>query len=102
MDVSSLRLTNTPEGCRLVLRVRAGSRREGILGAHGEALKIAVNAAPERGRANRAVLDLLARHLGIPASRLRLLTGKTSPGKTVLIEGMTSDELRRRLSNARL
>ena len=101
MDVSTLRLTDTPAGCRLILRVRAGSRREGILGARGEALKIAVNAAPERGRANRAVLDLLARDLDIPASRLRLLTGEVSPDKTVLIEGMTSEELRRRLTDGR-
>lgn len=98
MDVSSLRLTEAFEGCTLILRVRAGARREGILGVHGDALKVGVHAAPERGRANRAVLELLARALDVPPGRVRLLSGRSSPDKTVLIEGMTREELRRRLS----
>jgi hypothetical protein len=97
-DFSSLRIADTPEGARLKLRVRAGVRRDEIVGAHGEALKIAVSAPPERGRANRAVLVLLAARLGVPPSTLRLVAGETSPDKTVLVEGMPGDELKRRLT----
>jgi hypothetical protein len=99
LDLSTLKLTDTPEGCRLRLRVRPGARRDEIVGAHGEALKIAVSALPERGRANRAVLELLAKSLGLPASRLRLAAGETSPDKTVLIQGISGEEMRRRLES---
>jgi hypothetical protein len=97
MDLSSLNLTENREGCCVLLKVRAGARRNAIAGPHGEALKIAVTAAPERGRANRAVLELLAEALGLPVGRLRILRGETSADKAVLVEGLGSEDLRRRL-----
>jgi len=101
MDVSSLLLADTPEGCRLKLRVRAGARRDQIVGALGGALKVSVSAPPERGRANQAVLELLAKAAGIPPARLRLIAGAAYPDKSVLIEGLSSEDLRRRLAAER-
>ena len=72
-------------GTRLELRVKPGARRSAIVGVHGGALKVAVPAAPERGKANRAVLDLLGEALGLPPSSLRLLSGEASRDKTVLV-----------------
>ncbi len=97
MDLASLELTDTPSGCRIGLRVRAGAHRQGILGVYGPVLKLAVGAAPERGRANRAVLELLAQALGVPARCLRLVSGQTSALKLVLIEGLASTQVRQRL-----
>lgn len=85
------------ESSRLRLRVSAGSRRDEIVGRHGEAWKVRVRAAPERGRANAAVLDLLAGRLGVPVSDVALLAGTTSQDKVVELRGLTADEAARRL-----
>jgi uncharacterized protein YggU (UPF0235/DUF167 family) len=91
-----LDLVATAAGTRLRLRVRAGATRQAILGSHGGALKVAVVAAAERGRANRAVLALVADALGLPPSALRLVAGETSPDKVVLVP-LEPPEVERRL-----
>ena len=81
----SLDLRAAEGGCRLRLRVRAGAHRDGIEGEHGGALRVRVTAAPEKGKANRRVLELLADVLGVPPSELRLLAGESRPDKVVWI-----------------
>jgi len=56
-----------------------------MLGTHAGALRISVTTAPEKGKANKAVLAILGKALGIPASALELLAGPTSPDKTVFV-----------------
>jgi uncharacterized protein (TIGR00251 family) len=80
-----LELVETDSGTRLKLRVKAGGRKNAILGPHAGALKLSVTAAAERGKANKAVLSLLADALELPASSLEILSGQTSPDKVVLI-----------------
>ena len=50
-------------------------------------LKARVRAVPEKGLANEAVLKLLAKSLGLPTSRARLISGETARRKSVLLEG---------------
>ena len=70
---------------RLRLRVKAGAKRNALLGVHARALKLSVTAAPEKGKANKAVLGLLAETLGVAPSALKLVAGASSPDKTVLV-----------------
>jgi len=72
-------------GTRLRLRVKPGARRNAIVGAHGGALKLGVTAAPEKGKANRAVLELLSGVLDVPVSSIELLSGASSQDKTVRV-----------------
>jgi uncharacterized protein (TIGR00251 family) len=78
-------------GSTLRLRVSPGARRAEIVGRHGDAWKIRVKAAPEAGKANEAVLDLLARALAVPRRELELTAGHTSRDKVVAVRGVTSD-----------
>ena len=71
----------------LQLKVVPKASRNRIVGWVGERLKIQVTAAPERGKANDAVIEVLAAALGVPRSRVRIIGGETSPMKTVEIEG---------------
>ncbi len=71
---------------RLPLKVVPGASRDRIVGWVGNRLKIAVTAPPERGKANRMVLDLLAKALGLPRSRIRLVSGEASPRKAVEVD----------------
>ena len=69
---------------RLALRVTPGARGEGIEIVQGKVL-VKVRVKPEDGKANQAVLELLARALGIATSRLRMLRGATGRDKLVQI-----------------
>ncbi len=70
---------------RLALRVTPGARSETVEIAQGKVL-VKVRVKPEDGKANQAVLELLAQALGIATSRLRMLRGATGREKLVQIE----------------
>jgi uncharacterized protein YggU (UPF0235/DUF167 family) len=56
---------------------------------HGNALKVAVSAPPERGKANMAIARVLARALGLRPSQVTLAAGETSRDKRFRIDGLT-------------
>jgi uncharacterized protein (TIGR00251 family) len=82
---------------RLRLRVSPKARKNAIQGLRGDALKLSVTAAPERGRANDAVIALLAEALDLPASSIELVSGAASKDKVVEIP-LSSGEIARRLA----
>lgn len=81
----------------LKVKVSAGSRQQGLAGWQGDVLKLKVQTAPERGKANEAVCRLLAERLGIPASRVTLRRGQTSREKLLFVDGLSDEEIRSRL-----
>jgi uncharacterized protein (TIGR00251 family) len=88
------------EGCVLPVRVQPGARRPGVQGEQAGALKLAVSAPPQNGRANKAVEELLRNCLRIKRSQIDLLSGATSREKRYLIRGLTVAQLRQRLNEA--
>lgn len=86
-------ITPHPEGCVLPVRAQPGARRNGVVGEHNGALKLAVTAAPERSKANKALIKLLCDVLNVKRSQIELLGGETSQDKRFLIRGMTAEEL---------
>lgn len=74
-------------GVELRVKVVPGASRDRIAGVLGDALKIQVSAAPERGRANAAVEELIATALGVPRNAVRIMGGLTQPRKTICVEG---------------
>jgi uncharacterized protein (TIGR00251 family) len=84
----------------LRLRVAPGASRSGIVGRHGDAWKVRVSAAAEGGKANEAVLDLLARALAVPRRDLRVAAGASSRDKVVTLEGMSVETAETRLDAA--
>jgi uncharacterized protein (TIGR00251 family) len=85
------------ESALLTLRVTPKSSQEAIVGWHGGALKIKVCAAPENGRANEAVVDVLADALGVPQKSVTIESGETSRNKRVRIHGLTQPEAKARI-----
>jgi uncharacterized protein YggU (UPF0235/DUF167 family) len=80
-SAGAIRALADAEG-RLALRVTPGARGEAITIEQGRLL-VKVRAKPEDGKANAAVLELLAEALGIATSRLRMLRGATGRDKLV-------------------
>ena len=79
---------------RLSLKVVPGSSRDKIVGWLGDSLKLKVKAPPEKGRANEAVVALLAERLGIDASSIAVVSGHGSPAKVVEVDGMDVKAIR--------
>ncbi|MFZ5876796.1 MAG: DUF167 domain-containing protein [Nitrospirota bacterium] len=82
---------------RLTVKVIPRSSRNRVIGWLGDALKVAVTAPPEGGRANAAVADLLASSLDVPASSVRCVAGHASSRKLFEIVGLTEQYVNRRL-----
>jgi uncharacterized protein (TIGR00251 family) len=85
---------------RLRIRVSPGARRTELVGRQGEAWKVRVAAAPERGRANEAVLKLLAERLRLSPAELTLVAGRSGRDKVVELRGLAAEEADRRLEGA--
>ena len=81
----------------LRLRVVPNAKRSEVVGEHGEAIKVKIQAAAMDGKANDAVLAFLAKKFGIPRRDVALVAGEKSRDKTVTIEGLDPVEARRRL-----
>ena len=83
----------------VLLKVRAspGASQEGVKGLHGEALKVAVAAPPEKGKANEAIARVLARHLSLRPSQVKVHSGETSRDKWFRLEGVTLEALSKKL-----
>ena len=85
---------------RLRLRVSPGATRAGVVGRHGEGWKVRITAAPERGRANEAVVRLLAETLSVPRDAVTLVSGHGGRDKIVELAGLGPSQIERRLSSA--
>ena len=82
---------------RLRVSVVPGASRAGIAGWLGEALKVRVTAAPEKGKANAAVEKLIADALRLDRGDVRIVAGGQSRQKTLEISGLTRAEIAARL-----
>ena len=85
----------------LSVRVTPAAGRDAVLGWQGDALRLCVAAPAQRGKANEAVIRLLAGALGLPRQRLRIVRGQTARRKVIAIEGLDEAEARARLDVAR-
>ena len=74
-----------------------GASRDEVAGPLGDRLKVRVRAAPESGKANRAVLRVLSEVLGVAPGTLTIVRGETMPLKTLRIEGLALHDARRKL-----
>ncbi|MDJ0954377.1 MAG: DUF167 family protein [Acidimicrobiia bacterium] len=93
--VNTMVVRSHPDGALLTVWVVPGARKTEIVGIHGDALRIRVTAAPERGQANKAVLALLQQQFG---GRFRLAGGAGSRRKRIVAVGVAAEELWQRIS----
>jgi uncharacterized protein (TIGR00251 family) len=84
---------DTPDGCTLAVRVHPGARKNAVTGTHASAIKISLTTPPTDGRANEALIALLAELLHLPRARISLLTGATSRTKLLRITGKSAAEV---------
>ena len=97
MTADGVRIEPWEDGAAFHVKAHAGARRQGLAGVHDGMLRVEVQTAPERGRANQAIVKLLARELGVPAGAVELLSGETQGKKRFGVHGVTAGALRERL-----
>ncbi|GAB6186607.1 DUF167 domain-containing protein [Thermopirellula anaerolimosa] len=85
------------EGLVLRVRVHPSARRNEVRGVHGDELSIAVTQAPEKGKANKAVVELLAKTLSVKRSQVELVSGATASSKRLVVRGLNENEWKERL-----
>jgi uncharacterized protein (TIGR00251 family) len=84
---------DVPDGCHIAVRVHPGARKNGVTGVHADALKISLTTPPTDGRANEALIALLAELLRVPRGRISLVSGITSRTKLLRITGKSAAEV---------
>jgi hypothetical protein len=80
------------DGTVLPVRAQPGARRNEVRGVQDGALKVCVTQAPEKGKANKAIAEVLAKWLGVKKSQIELIAGETSSQKKFLIHGVQIQE----------
>jgi uncharacterized protein len=85
---------------RLRLRVSPGAKNAQVVGRYGEAWKVRVAAPPEGGRANDAVIRLLADTLSLPRDAVTLVSGHAAQDKIVQLAGLDVIQIEQRLTSA--
>lgn len=99
-DATRLAIVERGDGVELNVKVVPGASRTKISGILGTALKVTVAAPPEGGKANAAVVKLLASLLGLQRRDVQIVGGRTRPLKRIRLAGLSAEEARRRLGAA--
>ena len=94
-----INLRVTKQGIALPVKADAGARISGIRGEHDGALKVSITQAPEKGKANSALLALLGKMLDVPQGEIALLSGETQSRKQILFTSLNAQELIERLAS---
>jgi uncharacterized protein len=96
--IDAIAIVPHADGSILPVVAQPGARRNAVLGERAGALRVAVTAPPDKGKANAAIQALLAERLGCKAAQVALISGATSRQKRFLIGGLDPETLRRRLA----
>ena len=98
--MAEFRIRENSEGVEIALHVQPRSKKNEIAGIHGGSLKLRVTAPPVDDAANQAVIEYFACLLGIPKSRVQILSGLKSREKTILIRGLSLSQIQTGISGA--
>jgi hypothetical protein len=88
-----------PEGVVVPVRASTAARRNAVTGVRDGMLRVSVTQAPERGKANEAIMVVLAKALGVRKSQVELVSGATSRQKRFLIRNVTAAGLGERIAD---
>lgn len=91
--VLMVNIKNVEGGVIVSVKVQPNASKDRVVGKHDDQIKIAVTAAPEKGKANRAVIKVLSRRLGVKSSDIQIVSGETSRDKKVFIKNITEEDV---------
>jgi uncharacterized protein (TIGR00251 family) len=89
-------IRDTPDGVEVDLLVVPNASSKGVVGVHGDRVKIRVTSPPDKNKANAAVIEVVRQ--ATRARRVEITRGRTGRHKTVLVRDATLESVRRDLS----
>ena len=95
-----VRLESTDGGVLLPVRAKPGARSSAVRGVHDGALRVSVTQVAEKGKANKALIGVLAKALKLRKSQIEIVAGDTVSQKRFLIHAVTIDQLAKRIEAA--
>ena len=98
--MKGLEIAETADGAAFGVRVAPGARKNSVEGVHGGMLKVKLTAPPVDGKANEALVVLLAESLGVARATVEITSGASGRSKRVRIRGLKAAEAARRLNTA--
>lgn len=87
------------QGVVIRVKARPGARCNAFAGIHDGALRVDVTAAPEKGKANEAIIALLAKSLGVAKSSIELISSPANPQKRFLLHGLQLADAEQQLAS---
>jgi uncharacterized protein (TIGR00251 family) len=96
--MSELAIQEVDKGVIFMAKIVPGSSRTAICGLLGKVLKIKVAAAPEKGKANRCLIEFLAEQLGVREKAMSIISGKNNPVKHIRVSGVSAETVSRKLN----
>lgn len=87
------------DGTILPVHAHPGARRNELRGELHGMLKVCITQPPEKGKANKAIVELLSKRLSLRKSQFELVSGETSRQKRFLVREITPDELAERIAS---
>ncbi len=97
VDPTEYGVEATASGVSIKVHVAPRASANKVAGAHDGALKIALTAPPVEGAANKALVDFISKTLGVPRSRVSIVSGQTSRNKVLRVEGISVEEVLKKL-----
>jgi uncharacterized protein (TIGR00251 family) len=91
-------ITDHPDGVVLPVKAQPGAKQNAIRGEQNGMLKVSVTQVAEKGKANRALIEVLAKTLGLSRAQIDLIAGEAQPQKKFLIRGASRDDLAARIA----
>jgi uncharacterized protein (TIGR00251 family) len=95
--LSSEAIREVEGGVVFTVKIVPGSSRTGVSGLLDGMVKIKVSAPPEKGKANRCLVELLAKQVGVKKNAVSIISGKTNPVKDVQVLGVSAEMLSQKL-----
>lgn len=96
--MSNFAVKEIDDGVVFAVKAVPGSSRTAVCGLLDEMVKIKVSAAPEKGKANKCLLDFLAKQLGVKKNAIKIVSGKSNPVKSVQVLGISVEQLLNKLN----
>ena len=96
--MADLIVEKTDDGAVFVAKVVPGSSRTAVCGLLDNMIKIKVSAAPEKGKANKSLVEFLAKQLGVKKNAVQIISGETNPVKHIQVAGISTEVLLKKLN----
>jgi len=88
-----LKIYKAGDAVTFKVKVQPGAAKNEIIGVQGDVLKIKINAPPVKGKANKALMDFLAKELGVKKSEIEIVSGHTSRVKKIKVMGEGTEKI---------